>query len=159
MYGNPYYNQQAYQQDLMNMRDRLDKQIQQVQMPMQQPQQAPITQNFQLAPSQNQNGIKYVNTIDDVKKELVFVDTLFVNKEYTSLWVKNALGEIKTYELKEIIEIDEKDQKINELMAKIEHLESEMKKNESTTNGNEYVNEPTTSAKSTGISNNKSSNK
>lgn len=66
MYGNPYYNQQAYQQDLMNMRDRLDKQIQQAQMPMQQP---PITQNFQLAPNQNQNTIKYANTIDDVKNK------------------------------------------------------------------------------------------
>lgn len=159
MYGNPYYNQQAYQQDLMNMRDRLDKQIQQVQMPMQQPQQAPITQNFQLAPSQNQNGIKYVNTIDDVKKELVFVDTLFVNKEYTLLWLKNALGEVKTYRLEEVIEIDEKDQKINELMAKIEHLESEMKKNESTTNSNEYVDGAITITKSPSISRNKSSDK
>lgn len=159
MFGNPYYNQQAYQQDLMNMRERIDKQLQQAQISIQQPQQTPITQNFQLAPSQNQNGIKYVNTIDDVKKELVFVDTLFVNKEYTSLWVKNALGEIKTYELKEIIQIDEKDQKINELMAKIERLESEMKKNESTTNSNEYVDGAITITKSPSISNNKSSNK
>ena len=159
MFGNPLYNQQAYQQDLMNMRERIDKQLQQVQIPIQQPQQTPITQNFQLAPSQNQNGIKYVNTIDDVKKELVFVDTLFVNKEYTSLWVKNALGEIKTYELKEIIQIDEKDQKINELMAKIERLESEMKKNESTTNSNEYVDGTITITKSPSISRNKSSDK
>ena len=159
MYGNPYYNQQAYQQDLMNMRDRLDKQIQQAQMPMQQPQQAPITQNFQLAPNQNQNTIKYANTIDEVKKELVFNDTLFVNKEYTLLWLKNALGEVKTYKLEEVIEIDEKDQKINELMAKIERLESEMKKNESTTNSNEYANGTITSTKSSSISKSKSSDK
>ena len=159
MYGNPYYNQQAYQQDLMNMRDRLDKQIQQAQMPIQQPQQAPITQNFQLAPNQNQNTIKYANTIDEVKKELVFNDTLFVNKEYTLLWLKNALGEVKTYKLEEVIEIDEKDQKINELMAKIERLESEMKKNESTTNSNEYANGTITSTKSSSVSRNKSSDK
>ena len=159
MYGNPYYNQQAYQQDLMNMRDRLDKQIQQAQMPMQQPQQAPITQNFQLAPNQNQNTIKYANTIDEVKKELVFNDTLFVNKEYTLLWLKNALGEVKTYKLEEVIEIDEKDKKINELMAKIERLESEMKKNESTTNSNEYANGTITSTKSSSVSKSKSSDK
>lgn len=158
MYGNPYYNQQAYQQDLINMRDRLDKQIQQAQMPMQ-PQQTPITQNFQLAPNQNQNGIKYVNSIEDVKKELVFNDTLFVNKKYTLLWLKNALGEVKTYKLDEVIEIDEKDKKINELMAKIERLESEMKKNESTTNSNEYVNGTVTSTKSSSISKSKSSDK
>lgn len=159
MFGNPYYNQQAYQQDLMNMRERIDKQLQQAQIPIQQPQQAPITQNFQLAPNQNQNGIKYVNTIDDVKKELVFVDTLFVNKEYTLLWLKNALGEVKTYKLEEVIEIDEKDQKINELMAKIERLESEMKKNESTTNSNEYANGAITSTKSSSVSKSKSSDK
>lgn len=158
MFGNPYYNQQAYQQDLINMRDRLDKQIQQAQMPMQ-PQQTPITQNFQLAPNQNQNTIKYANTIDEVKKELVFNDTLFVNKEYTLLWLKNALGEVKTYKLDEVIEIDEKDQKINELMAKIERLESEMKKNESTTNSNEYANGTITSTKSSSVSRNKSSDK
>ena len=159
MFGNPYYTQQAYQQDLMNMRDRIDKQIQQAQIPMQQPQQTPITQNFQLAPNQNQNGIKYVNSIDDVKKELVFNDTLFVNKEYTNLWLKNALGEVKMYKLEEVIEIDEKDKKINELMAKIEHLESEMKKNESTTNSNEYVNGTITNTKSSSVSRNKSSDK
>lgn len=159
MFGNPYFNQQAYQQDLMNMRERLDKQIQQAQMPMQQPQQAPITQNFQLAPNQNQNTIKYANTIDEVKKELVFNDTLFVNKEYTLLWLKNALGEVKTYKLEEVIEIDEKDKKINELMAKIERLESEMKKNESTTNSNEYVDGAITITKSPSISRNKSSDK
>ena len=159
MYGNPYYNQQAYQQDLMNMRDRLDKQIQQTQMPMQQPQQAPITQNFQLAPNQKQNTLKDANTIDEVKKELVFNDTLFVNKEYTLLWLKNALGEVKTYKLEEVIEIDEKDQKINELMAKIEQLESEMKKSESTTNSNQYVNGTITSTKSSSVSKSKSSDK
>ena len=158
MYGNPYYTQQAYQQDLINMRDRLDKQIQQAQMPMQ-PQQTPITQNFQLAPNQNQNGIKYVNSIEDVKKELVFNDTLFVNKEYTLLWLKNALGEVKTYKLEEVIEIDEKDQKINELMAKIERLESQVNKNEPATNSNEYANGTITSTKSSSISKSKSSDK
>ena len=90
MYGtSPYFNQQAYQQDLINMRDRLDKQIQQAQMtPQHQP--TAINQTFQLSSTQNSSGIKFAKDIDEVKKELVFTDTLFVNKEYTLLWYKNA---------------------------------------------------------------------
>ena len=156
MYGNNIYPQ-MYQQDLINLRDRIDKQLQQVNNQPSQP--APITQNFQLAPNQNQNGIKYVNNIDDVKKELVFADTLFVNKEYTNLWLKNAVGEIKTYELKEIIEMDEKDRQIAFLTEKIEALEKEMKMNESTKYDNTNVNEPVAIKKPTSISNDKSSKK
>ena len=152
---NPYFNQQ-YQQDLLNMKERIDRQLQQAQNQPQMQQPVPITQNFQLAP--NQNGIKYANTIDDVKKELVFADTLFVNKEYTQLWLKNALGEVKTYKLEQVIELDEKDRKINELMAKINMLESEMKNNESTTNGNANVNATSSKSKSSSVSNDKSSN-
>ena len=160
MYGafNPNFNQQ-YQQDLMNMRERIDRQLQQVQNQPQFQQPAPITQNFQLAPNQNQNGIKYANSIDNVKKELVFADTLFVDKEYTQLWLKNALGEIKTYKLEQVIEIDEKDRKIAELTAKINMLESEMKNNESTTNSDANVNATNTKSKSSSVSNGKSSNK
>ncbi len=154
---NPYFNQQ-YQQDLLNMKERIDRQLQQAQNQPQMQQPVPITQNFQLAPNQSQNGIKYANNIDDVKKELVFADTLFVNKEYTQLWLKNALGEVKTYKLEQIIELDEKDRKINELMAKINMLESEIKNNESTTNGNANVNATSSKSKSSSISNDKSSN-
>lgn len=130
MYGNPY-NNQMYMQDLQGLRDRIDRQMQMANQ--NQPQTTPITQNFQLAPTQN-NGIKYVSSIEDVKKELVFADTLFVNKEYTLLWVKNTSGEVKTYELREMIVKDEKDLKIEELEAKIDKLIKE-KENE------QYVNE------------------
>ena len=132
MYGNPY-NSQMYMQDLQGLRDRIDRQMQMANQ--NQPQSTPITQNFQLVPNQN-NGIKYVNSIDDVKKELVFTDTLFVNKEYTLLLVKNASGEVKTYELKEKIIRDEKDLKIEELEAKIDRLIKE-KENEQYANEND----------------------
>lgn len=132
MYGNPY-NSQMYMQDLQGLRDRIDRQMQMANQ--NQSQQIPqINQNFQLAPNQNNQGIKYANSIEDVKKELVFADTLFVNKEYTLLWVKNASGEVKTYELREMIVKDEKDLKIEELEAKIDKLIKE-KENE------QYVNE------------------
>lgn len=123
---NPY-NNQAYMQDLQGLRDRIDRQMQIANQS--QPQATPITQNFQLAPNQNSQGIKYVNSTDDVRKELVFVDTLFVNKEYSLMWLKNASGDIKSYELKEIIELDQKDLKIKELEAKIDKLIKE-KENE-----------------------------
>lgn len=150
---NPY-NNQMYMNDLQGLRDRIDRQMQMVgQAP---PQTAPITQNFQLAPNQGNTGIKYVSSIEDVKKELVFVDTLFVNKEYTMLWFKNASGEVKTYELKEVIELDERDKKIAELEAKLNMLEKEKTINEQSNVKNDAG--AITSNKSTSSSSDKSSN-
>lgn len=118
---NPY-NSQMYMQDLQNMRDRIDRQLQIANQNQPQTSQPSISQTFQLAPNNSNNGIKYVNSIEDVKNELVFFDTLFVNREYTQLWVKNASGEVKTYQLIEIIEKDEKDLKIAELEEKLNML-------------------------------------
>ena len=159
MYGNPYFNQQAYQQDLINMRDRIDKQLQQAQaqqMPNNQP--PAINQTFQLSPNQA-NHIKYAENENDVSKELVFADTLFVNRAYTRMWLKNASGEIKEYELKEIIKQDEKDVQIASLMAKINELEMEMKKNERTSNDDANVDVAITSKRSSNDTNDKSSKK
>lgn len=159
MYNNPYYNQNNYINDLQNMRDRIDKQIQQFQQQnIQQPTPTNLTQNFQLAPNNNSNGIKYANSIEDVKKELVFSDTLFVNKEFNNLWLKNVSGDIKTYKLEPVIELDDKDLKINELLLKIENLEKEMKNYESNVNDNTNVNASTSKQKSSDVSNYKSSN-
>lgn len=148
---NPY-NNQMYMQDLQGLRDRIDRQMQIANQ--NQPQTTPITQNFQLTPNQN-NGIKYANDIEDVRKELVFVDTLFVNKEYTQMWLKNASGEVKTYKLEEMVYKDEKDIKIAELEAKIDMLVKE-KANEQYVDKN--VNGATSSKKSTNSKSNKSSN-
>lgn len=164
--GYPNFNNQflmrQYEQDLQNIVRDAQGKINQLhnQSTMQLPQQqVPITQNFQLAPNQSNNGVKYMENIEDVKKELVFADTLFINKEHNKLWLKNALGEIKSFEVNEIIEKDEKDIKIDELMAKINQLESEMKSNETTSISNANVDATTTVKKSTSISRSKSSNK
>lgn len=139
--NNPYFYQQPSVQ-------RIDNQIRELENLKTQfqslPQQQPITQNFQLAPSQSNNNIKYMNSVEDVKNELVFTDTLFINKEHTKLWLKNSLGDIKSFEIKEIIEKDEKDLKIDELMAKINQLESEMKKSETSSNDDANVDATTT---------------
>lgn len=159
MYGNPYFNQQAYQQDLINMRDRIDKQIQQAQQAQLNNNQIPaINQTFQLSPNQG-NHIKYAESEEDVSKELVFADTLFVNRAYTKMWLKNASGDIKEYELKEVIKRDEKDVQIASLMAKIEELEREMKKDESTSYDNANVNGAITNKKPSNGTNDKSSKK
>jgi hypothetical protein len=99
----------------------MDKQPQQF---PQQPQQTPpnINQTFQLAPNQPNNNVRYAMSLEEVKKELVFGDTVFVNKEYTRMWSKNARGETKEYELIEIVELDPKDAEIKKLQAQIEDL-------------------------------------
>ena len=123
------YGYNNYMNDLQQMRDRIDRQMQMVNQ--NQPQSTPITQNFQLAPNQEKQGIKFVGNIEDEKKELVFTDTLFVYIYFSTLWFKNASGEVKTYELKEVVEMDEKDRKIMELMARVKYLEEmEAKLNE-----------------------------
>lgn len=128
--------QQGYLQNLQNIINDAQNRINQIQNQTQTQQQTPITQNFQLAPS-NEKGIKYAENDEDVSNHLVLVDTLFVNKELTKMWYKNASGEIKTYSLKEIIVLDEKDQEIAKLRQKIEEMEA--KYESSTTVNNEPI--------------------
>ena len=140
-------------QDLQGLRDRIDKQMQianQNQQPTPQ-----INQNFQITPTQNNNGIKYVNSLDEVKQELIFADTIFVNKEFNTMWLKNTSGDIKIYSLKEVIQKDEKDLKIEELEAKINKL---IKEKENEQYANENANGATSNKKSTDGNSNKSSN-
>lgn len=119
MYNNPYMTN-------VSLNDRIDNEIERLkQMKTQVQQPVPITQNFQLAPTHN--GIKYANTIDDVKKEIVYFDTPFFSKDLSVLWVKNNKGDIKAYELKEIVEKDDKDIQIEYLMEEIDKLKGMIK--------------------------------
>lgn len=126
MFNNPYYNQQ------FNI-DKIDKQIEDLQKlknQMQQPVQPTIlNQTIQAGPQQT--GIKYAESIDEVAKEMVFTDTLFVNKAFTNLWFKNARGEVKTYLLEEFIPKDEKDIKIESLEKQLNELKKEITNNAS----------------------------
>lgn len=64
--------------------DRINSQIADLERMKQQiPQQVPITQNFQLAP---QSGLKYANSIDEVQKENVYIDTPYFSKDLRILW-------------------------------------------------------------------------
>ena len=125
MFNNPYaYNQQNTVDNLDEQINRLQKLKAQMQQPMQP---TNLTQNFQLAPA-NRDVIKYASSIDEVQREMVIGDTPYFSKDMSVVWVKNTKGEIKTYELNEIVPKDEKDmqiellqQQINELKGKIEN--------------------------------------
>jgi hypothetical protein len=122
MYNNPYFSG-AY--NPQQTRERIDNQIMQLQqMKDQLPQaagQPAINQTFQLAP--NNNGlIKYVNSIDDVAKEMVIGDTPFFSKDLSVLWIKNIKGEIKAYTLNEIVQKDEKDLLIESLQLQLNEM-------------------------------------
>ena len=156
MYQNPYTSQ-AYIQELQGMRDRIDKQLQQVTQP-QQPTTTPnINQTFQLAPTPSQFGMKYVGTIDDVNKELVFTDTPFFSKDLSVMWLKNVKGEVKAYELKEIIQRDEKDIMIENLQLQIDELKKGMIANAKSIDTD--IDEPIKSKEPTSVSNSRTSKK
>ena len=103
MYNNPYlsaYNSQA------NL-DRINAQInelEKIKTQMQQPVQTPtnLTQNFQLAPT-NRDVIRYATSMEEVQRDAVLGETPYFSKDMSVVWVKNTKGEVKTYELSEII--------------------------------------------------------
>ena len=136
MYNNPYsYNPQASVDRLNEQINNLERMKAQIQQP---PVQQPITQNFQLAPA-NRDVIKYATSIDEVQRDMVIGDTPYFSKDMSVVWIKNTKGEIKTYELNEVVLKDEKDIKIDFLMAQIEELKKEMKNNESNANVDESI--------------------
>lgn len=173
MYNNPYMPNYTAGYNQQSINDRIDSQIAQLQQmkdqlknnPIQQPNQQPaINQTFQLAPNNN-GGIKYVNSIEEVNKETVFVDTPFFSKDLSVMWLKNASGDTKAYELNEIVEKDEKDLQIEFLMAQIEDLKKGMIKYEqsssnddkqqnatNTTTNDETIREPIKNVKPASVS-------
>lgn len=141
---NAYYTPQA------NI-DRINSQIAELeklrsQIPMQSTTPTNLTQNFQLTPQYNQ--MRYVNSLDDVKKEIVVLDTPFFSRDLSVLWIKNAKGDIRSFEMNEIIPKDNKDMQIEFLQSQIEELRKEMKQNEHNAN----VDEPVEDEKSTSVS-------
>lgn len=135
MYNNPYYsyNPQANIDRINNQIAELEKMKQQI---PQQLQPTNLTQNFQIAPNNN-NVMRYANSMEEVQKDIVIGDTPFFSKDMSVVWIKDTKNNIKTYELKEIVPKDNKDLQIEYLQAQIEELKRGMKKYES----NEYVNE------------------
>ena len=158
MYQNPYFtNYQPSTFNQQSLTERIDNQITQLQQMKEQMKQqnngqsGGITQNFQLAPTQS--GIRYANTLDEVSKEPILIETPFFSKDFSVLWVKNTKGEIRTFELNEIVPKDEKDIKIDFLIAQIEELKKGMIVSEqSNTNVDEPVAKSTEKQEPTNVS-------
>jgi prefoldin subunit 5 len=165
MFNNPYinnYNPQASIDRINAQINELEKMKTQMQQPIQ-PAPTNLTQNFQIAPTNN-HTVRYANTIEDVAKEQVFYDTPFFSKDMSVLWFKSAKGDIKTYELNEIIPKDEKDLQIEYLQSQIEELKGKINNEQSnsnvdakqnatnTTTNDETVGEPIKESKSTSVS-------
>lgn len=154
MYGNPYMLQAFNRQDAIDRINQQMNELEKMKQQMQQPQsQQPtnLTQNFQLVP-QNRDVIKYATSIDEVNRDMVIGDTPYFSKDMSVVWIKNTKGEIKTYELTEIIPKDNKDLQIEYLQAQIEELKKGMKANESNAIINDTVAEPVEKSKSTSVS-------
>lgn len=165
MYNNPYninaYSPQANIDRINNQIIELENMKKQINQQPMQP--TNLTQNFQLAPT-NQSSMRFANSIEDVKKSVILGETPFFSNDMSVLWVKNNKGEIKSYELNEIIPKDEKDMQIELLMSQIQELkgmiqnerfnanvvESEISTN--TTTNDESVGSTTKTSKSTSLS-------
>ena len=151
----PMYSNQFYIQDLQNMKDRIESQLRQAQQnQVQQPQ--PITQNFQLAPNPITNELesKYVNNIDEVKNTFVMKTGVFVNKDYSVMWIKDVSGKIRTFNTVEVVEMDEKDKEIYNLKKQIEEMKGMINYEPNYSN----VDEPITNKKPQRVSSSTKSN-
>lgn len=138
MFNTPYmnYNQGFNQQTLS---ERIDTQIAQLNQMKEQMknnnQQPAINQTFQISPTSN-HAMKFVNTIDDVEKEIVYFDTPFFSSDMSVMWIKNIKGNIRTYELSEIIPKDSKDMQIEFLQQQIEELKGKIENERNVTDVN-----------------------
>lgn len=151
-------NGQYYMQSLEDMRNRIDNQIRQYQQSQMQQQPVPqVTQNFQIAPTQNNTNeleAKYVNNIDEVKNTFVMKTGVFVDKDYSNLWIKDVSGKIRTFNTVEVVEMDEKDKEIFNLKKQIEEMKGMINYEPSNANVDEQI----TTKKSTRVSNVSKSN-
>lgn len=133
MYQNPYYN---------NYNQPIPQQIPQ--------QQTPITQNFQLSPTHT--GLRYANSVDDVRKELVYFETPYFSRDMRFMWIKNVKGEVTPYEIKKIEYKDEKDLQMEQMQREIDELKEKL--NEKSSISDDI--EPVENKKSSNVSNVKS---
>lgn len=150
---NQIYNPQVSLDRINNQIAELEKMRSQIQQPINPP--TSLTQNFQIAPS-NREIIRYANSLEEVQRDVVVGDTPYFSKDMSVVWIKNTKGDIKTYELNEIIPKDDKDIRIEFLEAQIKELREEM--NNAKSNDND-VDEPTKDEESSNVSDDKSSKK
>ena len=150
MYNNPFmqggYNTQANLDRINAQINELEKMKTQLQQPIQTP--TNLTQNFQLAPT-NRDVIRYASSMEEVQRDMVIGDTPYFSKDMSVVLIKNTKGEIKTYELNEIIPKDDKDIQIEMLQAQINEMKGMI---QNAKPNDEFVNDPVESKESTNVS-------
>lgn len=157
MYNNPYltaYNPQNNIDRINAQINELEKMREQMQKPVQP---TSLTQNFQLAPSRD--AIRYASSMEEVQRDIVIGETPYFSKDMSVVWIKNTKGEIKTYELSEIVPKDEKDIQIEYLQAQINELKKGIKEDELNADVDEYVADADESEKPASIPTSSKSNK
>ena len=81
---------------------------------------------------------------------------VFINKDFTTLWIKDVTGNIRTFRTEEVIEMDEKYKEILMLKKQINEMKGIIQNaNEC---GDEYVDEQIAETKSPRVQNGKRSN-
>lgn len=155
MYGNPYMNAYNPQMNIDKLNEQINN-LERMKAQMQQPaptQPTNLTQNFQLAPT-SRDVIRYATSIEEVQRDMVIGDTPYFSKDMSVVWIKNIKGEIKTYELSELVEKDEKDLQIEFLIAQVNELRGMINNEQSDSNVNEtkVSKNTTTNDESTGKS-------
>ena len=157
-----YGNNQFYMQDLQAMKDRIDNQMRQIQQQnqMQQPVQQPITQNFQLAPNPTNNELeaKYASNFDEVKNTFVMKTGIFTNKDFSTIWIKDVTGNIRTFKTEEVVELDPKDREILDLQKQVNELKGMIENANESQYINSIPNESDGKSTTNRVSTNKKSN-
>ncbi len=156
MYNNQFMNPYNQQNNIDRITEQINN-LERLKAQMQQPQPTNLTQNFQLAPITNKEVIRYANSLEEVQRDVVIGETPYFSKDMSVVWIKNIKGEIKTYELNEIIPKDDRDLLIESLQMQVNELRKEIKNNAKP--DNEYVNDAIEDEKSTNVSIYKSSSK
>ena len=134
MYNN--FSQEQYIRNLQNLKNETEQRLQQAMQYQQNFQPPAINQTFQLSTTQytnNEYDGRKAKNIEEVKNTLALKDTIFINDERDTLWIKDTSGNVKTYNLQEVIELDEKDKKIYELQKQIEELKGAISNGKSDT--------------------------
>ena len=152
MINNFIPNTTNYMQSLQAIKDNADRQMRELQSQQNYYQPPQVTQNFQLAPMNNQNELegKFVSDIKEVEDTFVIKTGVFLTSDLSMLWVKDSSGKIRTFNTNEVIELDEKDKEILALKDEIAKLKGDNNGEQYT---NEYVVKSTTKKKSTKLSN------
>lgn len=147
MYNNAYMNGYNPQMTIDRINEQMNE-LNKIKQQLQQPQQPTnLTQNFQIAPS-NREAMKYASSMEEVQREMVIGDTPYFSKDMSVVWIKNGKGEIKTYELNEIIAKDDKDIQIEMLQAQINEMKGMIHNAKS---NDEYVDEPVENEKPSNV--------